>query len=62
MVTVYSALAPGFTDAGAIVAQIKEEMGSFTDLPKTIKVDYTGQIEEQNKQMMFLVGAFFLNH
>ena len=24
-----------------------------------IKIDYTGQIEEQNKQMMFLMGAFF---
>ncbi|TCI94225.1 efflux RND transporter permease subunit [Tenacibaculum sp. M341] len=59
VVTVYSALAPGFTDAGAIVAQIKEEMGSFTDLPKTIKVDYTGQIEEQNKQQAFLGSAFF---
>ena len=28
-------------------------------MPENIKVDYTGQIEEQNKQMAFLVGAFF---
>ncbi|WP_353777337.1 efflux RND transporter permease subunit [Winogradskyella sp. 3972H.M.0a.05] len=59
VVTVYSALAPGFTDAGAIVSKIQNEMQTFTDLPSTIKVDYTGQIEEQNKQMAFLMGAFF---
>lgn len=59
VVTVYSALAPGYTDAGAIVAKIQNEMNSFKNLPATIKVDYTGQIEEQNKQMTFLMGAFF---
>tara|TARA_R110002012_G_scaffold263456_1_gene446352 strand:+ start:198569 stop:202072 length:3504 start_codon:yes stop_codon:yes gene_type:complete len=59
VVTVYSALSPGFTDAGAIVAQIQNEMKSYEDLPDNIKIDYTGQIEEQNKQMAFLVGAFF---
>ncbi|WP_417858192.1 efflux RND transporter permease subunit, partial [Xanthomarina gelatinilytica] len=53
------ALSPGFTDAGAIVAQIQNEMKSFKNLPKNIKIDYTGQIEEQNKQMTFLMGAFF---
>ncbi|ARV06789.1 copper transporter [Polaribacter sp. SA4-10] len=59
VVTVYSALAPGETDAGAVVSKIQNEMKSFKDLPKGIKIDYTGQIEEQNKQMLFLVGAFF---
>ncbi|SNR14289.1 efflux RND transporter permease subunit [Tenacibaculum jejuense] len=59
VVTVYSALAPGFTDAGAIVSKIQNEMKTFTELPAQIKVDYTGQIEEQNKQMAFLMGAFF---
>ena len=59
VVTVYSGLKPGFTDAGAIVSQIQEEMGSFKELPDDINIDYTGQIEEQNKQMQFLVGAFF---
>ena len=34
-------------------------MRSFRELPKGIKIDYTGQIEEQNKQMAFLMGAFF---
>ncbi|MFD2822294.1 efflux RND transporter permease subunit [Lacinutrix iliipiscaria] len=59
VVTVYSALAPGYTDAGAIVAQVQNEMKSYDNLPENIKIDYTGQIEEQNKQMAFLMGAFF---
>lgn len=59
VVTVYSALSPGYTDAGAIVAQIQNEMKTYKNLPKDIHIDYTGQIEEQNKQMAFLMGAFF---
>lgn len=59
VVTVYSALAPGYTDAGVIVSNIQNEMKNFTELPNKIKIDYTGQIEEQNKQMTFLLGAFF---
>ncbi|WP_299128210.1 efflux RND transporter permease subunit [uncultured Winogradskyella sp.] len=58
VVTVYSALSPGETDAGAVVAKIQNEMASFRKLPADIKIDYTGQIEEQNKQMAFLMGAF----
>lgn len=59
VVTVYSALAPGYTDAGAIVSNIRDEMKNFAELPSDIKIDYTGQIEEQEKQMSFLLGAFF---
>ena len=59
VVTVYSALAPGFTDAGAIVSQIQSHMDNFEQLPQGVSIDYTGQIEEQNKQMAFLMGAFF---
>jgi len=59
VVTVYSALSPGYTDAGAIVTQIQNEMKSYEGLSDDIKIDYTGQIEEQNKQMTFLMGAFF---
>ena len=59
VVTLYSALSPGFTDAGAIVNIIQSEMEGFSDLPEGVKIDFTGQIEEQNKQMDFLVGAFF---
>jgi multidrug efflux pump subunit AcrB len=59
VVTVYSALAPGETDAASVVGKIQNEMKNFKNLPEGIKIDYTGQIEEQNKQMTFLVGAFF---
>ena len=59
VVTIYSALSPGETDAGAVVARVQNSMKSFDNLPKGIKIDYTGQIEEQNKEMAFLVGAFF---
>ncbi|PQV48438.1 multidrug efflux pump subunit AcrB [Jejuia pallidilutea] len=58
VVTVYSALAPGFVDASAIIAQIQNEMKGYTGLPENIKIDYTGQIEEQNKQQAFLNNAF----
>ncbi|WP_460220113.1 efflux RND transporter permease subunit [Psychroserpens sp. MEBiC05023] len=58
VVTLYSALAPGYTDAAAIVSQIQNEMQSFTEKPDGVSVDYTGQIEEQNKQMAFLMTAF----
>jgi multidrug efflux pump subunit AcrB len=58
VVVLYSALSPGFTDAGAVVTQIQAEMADF-DAPKTVKFDFTGQIEEQNKQMAFLMGALF---
>lgn len=60
VVTLYSALSPGYTDAASAVKQIQNEMKSFEGLPKNIKIDYTGQIEEQNKQMNFLMSAFFI--
>ncbi|WP_298424051.1 efflux RND transporter permease subunit [uncultured Kordia sp.] len=60
VVTVYSGMAPGFTDAGAIVSQIQAEIGDEFDVEEEgIKVDFTGQIEEQEKQQNFLGGAFF---
>ncbi|MCB4798467.1 efflux RND transporter permease subunit [Neotamlana laminarinivorans] len=59
VVTVYSALAPGFTDAAAVVSKIQNEMQGYKNMPENVNVDYTGQIEEQNKQMAFLMGAFF---
>ncbi len=57
VVTVYSALKPGYSDAGAAVAQIQNEMLDFEGMPEDIKVDYTGQLEEQNKQQAFLMSA-----
>lgn len=59
VVTVYSALAPGYVDANAVVANIQEAMQSFNDLPANISIDYTGQLEEEAKQQAFLMGAFF---
>ncbi|TDQ21936.1 efflux RND transporter permease subunit [Tenacibaculum caenipelagi] len=59
VVTVYSALAPGYTDATAIVSKIQSEMKTFTEQPDSVRIDYTGQIEEQGKQMAFLLKAFF---
>ena len=59
VVVLYSALAPGFTDAGAAVAQIQSEMTSF-DAPKTVKFDFTGQLEEQTKQQSFLMSALVI--
>ncbi|MGD1959228.1 MAG: efflux RND transporter permease subunit [Fulvivirga sp.] len=59
VVTVYSGLQPGFTDAGAIVSEIQIAMEDFKGKPSSVNIDYTGQIEEQNKQMAFLMGAFF---
>ena len=59
VVTVYSGLEPGFTDAQAIVNEIQAQMQNYQDFPEDIRIDYTGQIEEQNKQMAFLMGAFF---
>ena len=58
IVTVYSALAPGYNDAGAVVSQIKNEMENFSEIPRGIKIDYTGQIEEETKQQAFLNLAF----
>jgi len=52
-------LEPGFTDAQAIVNEIQTQMQNYHDVPEDIRIDYTGQIEEQNKQMAFLMGAFF---
>ncbi|WP_299530313.1 efflux RND transporter permease subunit [Ulvibacterium sp.] len=58
VVTVYSGLKAGGNPA-EVVAQVQEEMKNFNGIPEGVKIDFTGEIEEQNKQMQFLVGAFF---
>ncbi len=58
VVTVYSGLTAGGNPA-QVVDEVRKEMENFKGIPETVKVDYTGEIEEQNKQMNFLVGAFF---
>ncbi len=57
VVTVYSGLKPG-GNANIIVDQIKKEMENFKALPTGVKIDYTGELEEQAKQQSFLGGAF----
>lgn len=58
VVTLYSAIEEG-ANAAVLVSKIQNEMKSFTEKPDSVKIDYTGEIEEQNKQMAFLMGAFF---
>lgn len=58
VVTVYSGLKPG-GNANIIVDQIKKEMENFKGMPDGVKIDYTGELEEQGKQQAFLMGAFF---
>ncbi len=58
VVTVYSALEAGYKDAAAVISHIRREMENFEKLPDDITIDYTGQIEEQNKQQAFLNKAF----
>ena len=59
VVTLYSALSPGYSDASAVVRQIQQQMKGF-ELPESIKIDFTGQIEEQNKEMAFLTNALLI--
>ncbi len=59
IVTIYSGLSSGYTDAGAIVSQIENEMSNFQKDLSEVNIDYTGQIEEQNKNGKFLLSAFF---
>ena len=57
VVSLYSGLKPG-GNAVEIVAEIQEHMKGFEALPRGVSIDYTGQIEEQNKQQDFLMGHF----
>ena len=59
IVTIYSGLSSGYTDAGAIVSQIENEMINFQGDLKGVNIDYTGKIYEQNKNQKFLTSAFF---
>ena len=43
-----------YNDAGAVVSQIKNEMENFGQISNNIKIDYTGQLEEEAKQQNFL--------
>ena len=58
IVTIYSGMSSGYTDAGAIVSQIENEMSNFNGNLDGVSIDYTGQIAEQNKNQAFLTSAF----
>ncbi len=57
IVTVYSGVIPG-ANPNEVYNMVKEEMTDF-ELPKGIKYEFTGEIEEQGKQMAFLLSALF---
>jgi len=60
IVNIYSGLSSGYTDAGAVVSQIENAMTNFPEDLIGINIDYTGQIEEENKNQRFLLKAFFI--
>jgi len=55
VVTVYSDVVPG-ANANEIVQQLKKELKDFK-MPPEVSYKFTGEIEEQGKQMSFLLGA-----
>jgi multidrug efflux pump subunit AcrB len=55
VVTVYSGVLPG-ANANEIVNVLKNEMVDL-EMPKGVSYAFTGEIEEQGKQMAFLLGA-----
>ena len=55
VVTVYSAILPGF-NAAEIVNQIKTQIDAF-QLPADVRFRFTGEIEEQEENMSFLSRA-----
>ncbi|MEQ8623583.1 MAG: efflux RND transporter permease subunit [Vicingaceae bacterium] len=55
IVTLYSGVVPG-ANPNEVYSMVKEEMTDF-ELANGIKYEFTGEIEEQEKQMTFLVSA-----
>ena len=55
VVTVYSAVLPGY-NGNEIVEQLRSELSDFT-LPQGVEFKFTGEIEEQEKNMLFLLKA-----
>ncbi|SFW39198.1 Multidrug efflux pump subunit AcrB [Sinomicrobium oceani] len=59
LVTVYSAVLPGY-NANEIVTQLKSELKNFSLPEKDISYSFTGEMEEQEENMQFLLGALGL--
>ena len=55
VVLLYSGVVPG-ANPNEIVGLLKEKLKNF-DMPKGTEYAFTGEMEEQEEQMMFLVGA-----
>ena len=58
VITVYSNVREGYNQ-NEVVAQVKDFMSRY-DLDENIKVDFTGEQEQQAEDMSFLMGAFLL--
>lgn len=55
VVTLYSAVLPGY-NANEIVTRLKSELKNF-EKPHTVEFSFTGEMEEQEENMKFLLGA-----
>lgn len=55
VVTLYSAVLPGF-NGNEIVTQVKQQLQIF-DVSNNVSYSFTGEIEEQEDNMSFLLGA-----
>ena len=58
MITIYSNVLDGY-NGNAIVEQLKTELNSY-ELPEDISLQFTGEQEEQQKNMSFLLKALLI--
>jgi len=58
VITVYSNIIQGY-NANAVVADVKDIMSRY-ELPQGIRMEFTGEQEQQAEDSEFLVGAFIL--
>ena len=58
VVTVYSALSPGETDAGAVVARIQGAMKNFKTCPKELKLIIPGKLKSKTSKWPFWLEPF----
>lgn len=59
LVTIYSNVTEG-ANATEIVDKLKKEMEGYEDLPEGMEYSFTGQMEEQAKEMAFLSKALLI--
>ncbi len=56
VVTLYSPILAGY-NGNAVVANVKESVSNFDKIKSNIELKFTGEIEEQDKNMRFLLSA-----